>query len=123
MKKRENILAILVVASLLLAQLFPMHLHIHNHFHSETSQYVSSELEFVHFDQKSSHHKHAIVSDVSSKISSSHNDFDNVIVLFVFTLMLFSLIFFKGHLRYTRLIRRLNLFYIRPILRAPPVQA
>lgn len=123
MKKRENILAFLVVASLLLAQLFPVHLHIHNHFHAETNQYVSSEIEFMHFEEGSSDHNHAVTSDIITKIPvklSSSNSFVALLVLFI---LLFILKFVLGRFQLITFTFRLRPSYIRPVLRAPPAQA
>jgi len=123
MKKRENILACLVVVSILLVQLFPMHLHIHNHFHADSNQYVSSELEFIHFEKHSSDHEHAVVSDVTTKIPVKISNVDSLIVLLVLFVLLLSLNFFIGRFRLATCTFRLRPPHIKPLLRAPPAQA
>ncbi len=121
MKIQEYILAFLMIASLLLALLFPVHLHIHNHFHSDTNQYVSSEIEFIHFEKNSSDHGHAVVSNISDKVVIKSSNPDTLTVLFILFAILFSFSLMTRRLDFIAVVFHSKLPHLRPLLRAPPV--
>ncbi|VAW78017.1 hypothetical protein MNBD_GAMMA12-3874 [hydrothermal vent metagenome] len=120
MKTQEYSLAFLMIASLLLALLFPVHLHIHNHFHTDTNQYVSSEIEFIHFEKNSSDHGHAVISNISDKVVFQNSKPDTLTVLFILFSLLFSLALSMRRLGYIAVMLHSKLPHLRPLLRAPP---
>ena len=124
-KRQSRIIAFWVVASMLLAVLFPVHLHVHNHYHEGSNSYVSSEIEFLNFEKNPfEEHKHAKVSDIGKDFFVKKNAPDADLALLVFLLVLIlSLVYFRKKPGTVLRFPALKYSFLRPVLRAPPSAA
>lgn len=117
-----------MVLTLLVSQLFPLHLHVHNHNenHFHEQPVADSHIDYKHADYDADYPHDATVIDLNKsslvlKKSNQATDYDLLpLVLYLFTLLLLTLVQVVSPVR--QLLKPGFLcYFLRPPLRAPPV--
>ncbi len=123
--KMTKRIGILIACAILVAQLFPIHLHIHDHSSQNNNDHIASEIQFTNFEADTlDHHKHATVVSLNDNFANKKTSHDfNTDLLFLLAI-LFLLVSGLVALRIQRIQFNANplffSFFFRPILRAPP---